>query len=185
MRFVMVIIFLLSLPGFTQTTDTKPEAKKPVVSTTARLLAAKTVYVRNTGTSELPYNVISSAMEGWARYTVVDSPEKADILVEVWSQDESGSGVSASTQTGGYGKPEQSATTKKEITPTVIKMTALDPKTRVTLWAGTERPKGAMKKRVQDDHIVESAQHLFQQFHDRVEPPIADAPPNPPKPQDH
>ena len=53
-----------------------PEQKNPAyLSPSARLAAAKTVFMKNNGGSEVPFNVISGGMEGWARFILVDSPE--------------------------------------------------------------------------------------------------------------
>src|ERR1700682_3256450 len=46
---------------------------------------AKTVFIKQQGGSVIPFNVISSNMEGWDRFTLVDVTGKADIILEVIS----------------------------------------------------------------------------------------------------
>ncbi len=151
------------------------EQKKPVpMSPTARLNAAKTVFVKNGGGNEIPYNVISSAVEGWGRFLPVDAPEKADIIIEVTAPEEnSGMSVSSSTtRSAPAGKQnESSVTSTRNLTVTQIKLLVYDGKSKIPLWSGTEQPKSGMKQKTREDHLVEAAQRLFTRFHDRVEPP--------------
>src|SRR5258708_18086032 len=44
---------------------------------------AKTLFIKQQGGRNIPFNVITSNMEGWDRFTLVDAPEKADIILEV------------------------------------------------------------------------------------------------------
>ncbi len=64
-------------------------AKNPVLSQLARLQAAKTVYIKKgIGGNDIPFNVISNGFDGWAKYLVVNSPEQADLIVEVNAPEE-------------------------------------------------------------------------------------------------
>lgn len=161
-----------------KSSDPKAEPKK-YLTPTQRLTMAKTVYMKNAGGSELPFDVIQSAMESWARYMLVDSPEKADLIVEVQSPEESsGTQVTTKVSTDERGKPQSSTSTSKSLSSVMmIKMTVLDSHTKVALWSGTERPKNPWRESAREESQVESARKLMNAFHDRVEPQNApDAP---------
>jgi hypothetical protein len=155
----------------TQAPEQKPEAKK-YLSPTQRLQMAKTVYMKHGGGSDLPFEVIQSAMESWARYMLVDSPEKADLIVEVQApEDTSGAQVTTKVSTDERGKQQSSTTTSKSLSSVLmIKMTVIDPHTKVALWSGTERPKNPWRESARQESQVESARKLMNAFHDRVEP---------------
>ncbi len=152
-----------------------PASPKPVISTTARLNAAKTVFVRKVSGNDIPYNVISNAFDGWAKYIAVDSPEKADLIVEVTAPEEHDTGFAVSSNTSNYesnGRASTpSVTTTKSFTVTNVKMSVIDAHTKTVLWGGNEQPKLAARHNKSEDNLVEAAQKLFQKFHDRVEPP--------------
>ncbi len=153
-------------------------AKKPVpLSPSARLAAAKTAFLKSGGGSDIPYNVISSALEGWPRFALVDSPEKADLIIEISSPTEdNGVSVSSSTRTNVMGKPESSTTTTRELSVSQIKMVVYDAKNKVALWSATEQPKSAFRQKAREDNLVEAAQRLFTKFRDRIQPPEKPAP---------
>jgi hypothetical protein len=151
----------------------EPKKAPLAITPAARLAAAKTALVRNGGGSSIPFNVIVSSLEGWGRFTLVDAPEKADIILEVSAPDEGGGvSVSSSTKKGtSMGRTDPSTTTNRQISVTHVRMIAYDAKSKVALWSGTEQPKFAMKQRVKEDSLVEAAQRLVSKFRERVEPP--------------
>jgi hypothetical protein len=151
--------------------EQKPEEKKPAppIPPAARLAAAKTAILKKAGSgSNVAYDVVSSTLEGWGRFTLVNTPEKADVIVEVFSVEESEGGISASTGRGGRGR---SVGGGHQATIAEIRLTVYDAKTHISLWTGTEHPKGAMKKVDRENNEVEAAQHLVARFHDDLEPP--------------
>ncbi len=165
--FPVLLIVVLSFPVAAQETEKKEEPAKKPVSPTARLVAAKTAVVQNGGGTEIPYNVILSGVEGWGRFQLVDSPDKADIIIEVTSpEDESkpkGRGASVS------GRPQDEP--PPSYGPDEIKLVVRDARTRLGLWSATERPKGGFRQRAREDHLVEAAQRLMARFRERIEPP--------------
>ena len=93
MRCVAPLVAVVLISGILLAQEKKPQAapeqKNPTyVSPSARLAAAKTVFVKNNGGSEIPFNVISGGLEGWGRLLLVDSPGQADIIIEVTSPDD-------------------------------------------------------------------------------------------------
>ncbi|HEY6249763.1 MAG TPA: hypothetical protein VI685_07360 [Candidatus Angelobacter sp.] len=173
-----IIFFLLLASGLIaaiqqeKKQEPKPEEKPaatPPLSASARLAAAKTAILRKTGNGDnAAYDVVSLTIEGWGRFVLVNSPDKADIIIEVFSESESEGGITASAGSDGRrgreGKIRQSSVSQ-------IKLTVYDSKTRVPLWIGLERPKSAMKKTDRENNEVEATERLMQKFHDAVEPP--------------
>ena len=137
-----------------------------------RMAAARTVFLKNTGGSEVPFNVISRNFEGWGHYILVDSAENADMVIEIQSPDDGSekkdSGGSKTSVYGGNQQKEQAA--PKPSTDMII-LTVYD-KNKRPMWIGREEPKFAVRHKAADEHLVEAAQKLFTRFHDRVEPPV-------------
>lgn len=147
----------------------------PPMNPYARLTAAKSVYMKSAGGSEIPFNVITTSMGGWGRYVIVDSADKADLILEVTSPGESGGGVtvSSSTKPGNDGRPEQSTSTSREISPSggPVKVVVYDAKSKASLWSGMEQAKSSMRQKTREDNLVQAAEKVFAKFHDRIEPP--------------
>ena len=145
------------------------EPKKPVfVPPSARLAAAKSALVKNGGGSEIPYNVISSGMEGWGRFKLVDSSPEADIVVEVTSPEEEG-GVSVGSRTRTATGRTEETTTSRNLSSGGIRLLVYDAKTHVALWSASEPAKGAMRQKAREDNLVQAAARLLTKFRERVE----------------
>jgi hypothetical protein len=150
------------------------EPAKAAMTPTARLQAAKTAYVENVDGSDIGADTVTTTLQGWGRYKLVDSPKDADLLIEVTSPDEGG-GVSVSSSTGTSrttGRYEQSTSSSREISSGsgTMRLVVRDAKTKLTLWAASQPVKGAVKKNARENNLVESAEKLVAKFHDRVEP---------------
>jgi hypothetical protein len=165
---VMAIVAAGVMPAQEKET---PEQKKPAfVPPGARLAAAKSALVKHAGGSEIPYNVIMSGLEGWGRFTLVDSPSKADIIVEVTSpQEDGGVSVSSKTRSGVTGRMEESTTTSRNLSSGPIKLVVYDAKTHVALWTASEQAKSALRQKTREDNLVEAAAKLVTKFRERVE----------------
>jgi hypothetical protein len=175
MLFLFILLVALT-PSFAQepTPSSAPEKKSPVfVPPSVRLKEAKSVFLKNAGGSEIPFNVIEGGIEGWGRYVLAESPEKADLIVEVTSpSEESGVSVTSKTTTGD-GPPQQSTTSTRELGTGPIKLVVYDARNHVPLWSASEQPKGAFKQKNREDKLVEAAQKLVHAFRERVEPQVA------------
>jgi hypothetical protein len=150
--------------------------KAPPLSPAARLTGAHTAFIKRTGGSDIPYTVISESMQGWGHLAVVDIPEKADLILEVESPEDTnglnfgGSGKS-STPTS---EPDRASSTwvTKQTTGGDVKLTVRDAKTGSALWRAAEQAKSSIHKTNRENSLVEAAERLFVKFHDRLEPPI-------------
>jgi len=173
MRIVILLLaaFLMSSVALAQE-QSQPEQKKPVyVSPAARLAAAKTVFIKNNGGSDVPFNVFQSALEGWARYRLVDSAEEADLLIEITSPDDDRSSAEKTKVASSGGKsrtPDLAANRANSEGP--IRVVVSDARTHLTLWSATDQPKGGFRQKARDEHLVEAAQRLVTKFRERVEP---------------
>lgn len=171
------VIFLLLAASFATTRVewcwAQQTAAKPVSTIAADKFAfGKTMYIKNEHGSDAAYDVIASDIQGWAHFEIVNSPDKAQIIAEVTSY-EAGS-VRAGTNTDYAtpdGKPIQSSGANKDLSGASVNLKLYDTKTRRELWSGSERVKGAFKKKTEEDNLVASAEKLFLRFHDYVEPP--------------
>ena len=166
------LVFILL---FTTLASAQDAAKStPPLSPYSRLTAAKTAFIRQGSGSEIPYNVITSSMEGWGRFIILNSPEKADLILEVSAPSEGGSSVSisSSTKPSGSSRPEESTPSTREIsTGGPVKLVVYDGRSKAALWSGTEQAKSAMRQKAREDNLVQAAEQLFKKFHDRIEPP--------------
>lgn len=150
-----------------------PTEKKPLIETPSmRLAAAKNVFITRTHGSRIPLDVIRSTMEGWERFTFVETPDKADLIIEISSTGDSGVQVSSSSQVSAEtGHEEKSNSTRRDISPTDVRMVVFDSRNKRPLWAATESVKFAMKGKGKQNNLVDAADRLASKFHDRLEPP--------------
>jgi hypothetical protein len=160
-----------------ETTKPAQEAPKPVppMSPFLRLTSAKTIFLEASGGSDIPYNVISSSMEGWGRYQLVKSPEEADLIMKIVAPSDGGGGVtvSSSTKSDEFGRPQDSVSSTRELSSGdgTVKLVVYDAHSKVPLWSATEEAKGAMRQKAREDNLVKASEKLFTKFHDRIEPP--------------
>lgn len=171
------VIFIVATAGGVQSHAQQPPEKKPIIETPSmRLASGRNVFMVRTHGSHIPFDVIRSTMEGWGRFTFVETAEKADLIIEIESSGDSGVQVSSSTRVSPEtGQEEKSSSTRKDISPTDVKMTVIDARNKRGLWTATESVKFAMKEKAKENNLVEAAERLASKFHDRLEPrpPVA------------
>jgi hypothetical protein len=170
-----VLLVACGVSAFTQQQD---QEKKPAIQTPAsRLVSARNAQiVRTRGGSDIPYDVIKSTIDGWMRFTLVDTPDKADIIVEIVTSGDSSVQVSSTTKVSPEsGQPEQSSSSRKDISSEEITMTVFDAKNKRVLWRSTEKVRSALKQKAKENNLVEASERLVSKFHDRLEPPAPPA----------
>lgn len=165
--------FLVLLASGFSALGQQPDGKKPLIETPSmRLAAARNVFITRTHGGRIPLDVIRSTMEGWERFTFVETPDKADLIIEISSTGDSGVQVSSSSKISPEtGQEEKSNSTRKDISPTDIKMVVFDSRNKRPLWAATESVKFAVKEKGKENNLVEAAERLVSKFHQRLEPP--------------
>ena len=173
------IAFLLvcAVVACAQETPAENPQPKPQgsVSATTRLLNAKTIYIKQVAGNDIVFDVVNNAMLSWPRYIVVDSPEKADLLMEVSApedpnkkkkDDESKTSIS-----GGSGRDPRAMTAPAvSYSSNDVKLVVRDPHTKAILWGGTELAKEAFRQAKTDQNLMDAAEKLVHKFRDRVEP---------------
>ncbi len=170
------LILFFACMAFAVTGSAQQQQSAPATKPAApadRLATAKNLFIKTTGGgSEIPYNVISSDFEGWGKYVLVDSAEKADIVMEISApKDDSGTRISTKVNRES-GQQENGYSSSKELSSDPIKITVYDAKSKKPLWSATDKPKFAMKQKAKENSLVESSGRLFSRFHDRVEPKV-------------
>jgi hypothetical protein len=177
-----------SPPAASSTDSTSARAPKPAdtakdsnapkaasLTPTARLAAAHTVYIKRMGGSDIPVNSISEGIKGWGRYVLVGAPEKADLLLEVESpENTSGLTLATSERTAkSTGEPDRSSSTtlSRQTVSSEVKLTVRDAKSGMVLWLAVEQAKSSVRRVNRENSLVEAGERRFVRFHDRVEPP--------------
>ena len=170
---IFLVVFAVSDGGLTQ--PQQPAEKKPVIETPSmRLASARNVFIIRTHGSAIPADVIRSTIEAWGRFTLVEALDKADLIIEISSSGDSSVQVSSSSKVSPEtGHEEKVTSSRKNISPTDVRMTVIDARNKRPLWSGAENVKFAMKERAKENNLVEAAERLASKFHDRLEPPAS------------
>jgi hypothetical protein len=177
------VVMVVALPGIVaqQAADPKagqapgPEKKAPQPQTpTATLTSAKNVFFLRSHGGDIPYETIRTTLDGWNRFTLVNSADQAELIIEVSSSGGDSDvrvtgGMSPSQQTG---RTETSNRSSKDVSSTEVTMIVSDAHTKRVLWRGTESAKFAMRQKARENNLVEAAEKLASKFHDRLEPPM-------------
>lgn len=153
------------------------ETGKPAaVTPTVRLQAAKTVYLKSGGGSDMPFDAISMLFNEWPRFAMVNDPAKADLIVEVTSpddgkkKDKDSGGFTASAQgqqVAGHHADEPPTSTRNDVL-----MAVRDAKTQALLWSGTEKPTSVEKGMSKADKFAAAGTRLMSRFKEKIEPNI-------------
>src|SRR5579864_300540 len=161
--------------GAQQSTPPAQPANSGAAAHYDRMAAARNVLLKDAGGNDIPFNVISRNFEGWGHYILVDSPDNADLIIEIQSPDD-GSEKKDDKESGGskgglYSGSQKEQSSAPKPTVDVITLTVYD-KNKKPMWIGREEPKFAVRHKAEETHLVEAAQKLFTRFHDRIEPPV-------------
>jgi hypothetical protein len=158
-------------PGQASATEKKTPPK--FETATARLTSAKNVFISRTEGNKIPYETIRTTIGDWQRFTLVNSAEKADLIIEIASSGGDsgvrvGSSMSPNPETG---RMEESTHSSRDLSATEVSMTVRDAHNKRVLWRGTESAKYAVREKARENNLVEAAEKLASKFHDRLEPP--------------
>jgi hypothetical protein len=134
-----------------------------------RLAFGKSMYVKNPHGGNIAFEAISTDLQNWGRFTILNTPEKADVVAEVTSY-EPGTVRLGGNTSAPYDRSAQSGV-RKDFSSSSVTLKVYEAKTNRELWAGSEKIKSAFKKKTGQDNVVAAAEKLFVRFHDAVEPP--------------
>jgi hypothetical protein len=165
--FVAVLLLAITGASAQQASPEKPRVQTPA----ARLAEARNILIIRSRGSAIPYDVIKETVAGWGRFTLVETPEQADILIQISTSggDSEVRVTSSNDQSTESGKPNQSYKTSKDISATDVTLTVLDARNRRVLWEARETARFAMKQTARENNLVEAAQRLASKFHERLE----------------
>lgn len=162
----IVTVLLLSAPAL-GAGPSKEVASAPLP---AQITTAKKVFISNAGEDphfkqlglRRSYNQFYAAMKSWGRFELVTSPAGADVVLE----------IRLDSELKQYGK---------ELTNVpVLKLTILDPRTRITLWEFAEELEAGKFYIVgghQDAKFDKAMDRIVEDVKGLVEPPSS-SPPN-------
>jgi hypothetical protein len=166
-----LLIPLACVPLVGQQPSAQSGAISRSVDASTKFGFGKSIYVKNEHGSNVAFDVINSDIEGWGRFSMLNSPDKADLIAEITSYDAGGFSVGGNPVYSADGKPVSSAGARKDLSPASVTLKLYDAKIRRELWSGTEKVKSAFKKKSEEDNVVAAAEKLFLRFHDFVQPP--------------
>lgn len=161
----------LLLPIALLTAIAVPAQQNPPISQSfrERLAFGKSMYVKNVHGGNIAFDAISTDLQNWGRFTILDSAEKAEFVAEVTSY-ESGTISLGGNTPAPYERSAQSGV-RKDLSSSSVTLSIYETKTNRELWTGTEKIKSAFKKKTEQDNVIAAAEKLFVRFHDAVEPP--------------
>lgn len=133
-----------------------------------RLAFGKSMYLKNEHGGHIAFDAISTDMQNWGRFTILNTPEKANFIADVTSY-ESGT-VTLGGNTSASDDRSAQTGVRRDLSSSSITLKIYDAKTNRELWTGTEKIKSAFKKKTEQDNVVAAAEKLFVRFHDAVEP---------------
>jgi len=148
-----------------------PAQQNPPISQnfSEKLAFGKSMYVKNEHGGNIAFDVISTDLQNWGRFTILNTPEKADFVAEVTSY-ESGSINLGGNTPAPYERSAQSGV-RKDLSSSSVTLKVYEAKTNRELWTGSEKIKSAFKKKTEQDNVIAAAEKLFVRFHDAIEPP--------------
>src|SRR5260370_33462662 len=125
-------------------------------------MSAKSIVVTRSRGRAIPYDVSKSTLEGWGRFTLVETKDKADLVVEIATTG-GDSSVRVATSSGPSpltGRIEQSGSSSRDLSNAAITLTVYDARNKRELWVGTETAQSAMTATPRDNHLVARDQRL-------------------------
>lgn len=117
---------------------------------------AHTIFLENeTGFNELEYSTIFE-INKWGRFDLVDSPEKADLILRL----DSGNHVRVVPE-GQFPAIPANAVGEGEIPKGHTRISLLDPKTNVMLWSDTHKTEGG---KVKNGHLLDGLREAYDSY---------------------
>jgi hypothetical protein len=157
MKKSVLVLVLLFLPfGAFGKKKEIPPAPLP-----SQITQAKTVFLVNGGGSEVAYDAFYQEMKLWGKYSIVGSPETADLIITIqyWTEHNGSSGMpvynSYTKQTTYY--------SSENIDPQ-LKLTIVDAKSKAELWSSIDHRKLVRMSHNRDKEIVNSATRLVDEL---------------------
>lgn len=159
---ILILFPLLSLTTLAGAT----RKDVPVAPLPTSVLNAKRVFLVNGGGSNLAYDAFYSDFTSWGKYTVVGSPEEADLIVELAYNVERG-GTRVWSATNSYDGTTQ-IHSRQIIDPQLV-VTIYDAKNKNLLWSEVDHRRLARREKNREKETVKSAVRLLADLKARAE----------------
>jgi len=140
-----------------------PEAPLPTA-----VVSAKRVFLRDGQTTSefltkngnaLAFDSLYAQMKGWGKYTLVDSPKDADIIIELQYRPY----AAGSRSFGMYSPSSQTINTRSVVIPAAdFALVLYDAKSREQLWSVTDACRAARRVKNQQKEVVKSIGRLVE-----------------------
>jgi hypothetical protein len=156
----------------------EPPVAPPAPEASARIAAAKTVFVSNLGSNQVAadlimgganegYKAFYASLEQWGHFNLVDSPAKADLIFEIYT-----TARPPVTEWVGPGRGPNSYQTS--LSPAVITLTVKDTPTLNVLWSTQYNlPLYGNTQKGRQQHFIQEMQGLTNEVEGLV--PSSDA----------
>jgi len=134
----------------------KTRSDIPLAPLPAKIAAAKKIFITNGG-DDLAYDAAYAAFRQWSRYTLVDRPEAADIVIEM--------------RVVITDLPTRHTThvNGRELPDPPLMLVITDPGFREPLWSNMERRRMALKQKNRDKATIDAAERLVGGLRARLE----------------
>jgi|SRR5579884_92018 len=174
-RLLLVGLLLCSICAMAGSRSRKdiPPAPLPTAVTNA-----KKIFLANGGGSDLAYDAFYDAMKSWGRYTIVGTPDDADVIVELAYRVEHGGTRTWATSNGSATSYGNTTTYNggtqlhtREIPDPQLVLTIYDAKSKQSVWSATDHRRLARLEKNREKEIINSAERLVDELKTRVSVP--------------
>jgi hypothetical protein len=163
-KIVVALCVFISLNAF----GAKHRNDIPVAPLPTVVVNAKKIFLTNGGGSNLAYDAFYSDMKQWGRYEIVDSPDEADLIVELaYRVDRGGTRVWSSTNSYDGTTQVHSA----QMLDPQVTLTIYDAKTKNSLWSEVDHRRLARREKNREKETINSADRLVEDLKSRVSVP--------------
>jgi hypothetical protein len=153
---------LLCLPTMLTAKSKKDIPQAPLPAT---MVKAKAVFLANSSGSDLAYNAFYDAMKQWGHYQLADSPDGADLVIEL-SYGVVNMGTRVWGGGGTVGAPGM--VRSQQINDAKMSLAVYDAKTKTNLWTSVDEHKLAALKRNRDKDMIAAAEQLVGQLRAKI-----------------
>jgi hypothetical protein len=134
----------------------KTRSDIPLAPVPAKIAAARKIFITNGG-DDLAYDAAYAAFKRWARYTLVDTPEAADLTIEIRL-------VLTDLPTR-----HTAHVNGRELPDPPLMLIISDPASREQLWSNLERRRRAITQKNRDKETIDTAERLVASLRARLE----------------
>jgi hypothetical protein len=148
------LAFLALIGAISQPLTAQAPAQPASQTFSDRLAFGKSMYVHNEHGSDVPFDVISSDLQGWGRFTILNSEDNAELIAEVNSYESGAVSLGTTRNSTIPDSHSAGAGMHRDLSSPSVRLTVYEAKTKRELWSGTEKVKSAFKKKTEQDNLV-------------------------------